>query len=453
MGTADGTDILTEKYVYDANGNRTEINYPIDKTSVSYQYDELDQLKIETLRNGTVNEFDYDGFGNRIKVTVTQNNNQTTSKSAVYNIANQLEQFGEEIITYDANGNRETDGKYSYKWNNADQLVSVTKLGEPTPFAIYQYNEDGKRIQKSVNGVVTNYHYDGDSLNVLYETDGQNNVVRSYTYSEDGQMLSMQKGNQTYFYHYNAHGDVIALTDQNGQKVASYEYDAWGNVLKAKEEDLVKDNPYRYAGYQYDHETGLYYLIARYYQPEHGVFLSLDPDPGDSDDILTQNGYTYANNNPVMMVDPDGHLPWLAVNAGFAIYDGYKAYKTGKGTKYVLKKAALGAVGGGKLKVAKKAVKLATSRSRAVRQAWSDERELIIRTGKGTRNWSNKRKKEIVKTGKAKGMIGHHINNVKHHPNQAGFASNIRFVSSKEHYRLHNNGRWREKTTGKHITR
>ncbi|MED4271270.1 hypothetical protein P9199_14145, partial [Geobacillus stearothermophilus] len=36
------------------------------------------------------------------------------------------------------------------------------------------------------------------------------------------------------------------------------------------------------------------------------------------DDILTQNGYTYANNNPVMLVDPDGHFFWFAVNAGFA---------------------------------------------------------------------------------------------------------------------------------------
>ena len=49
----------------------------------------------------------------------------------------------------------------------------------------------------------------------------------------------------------------------------------------------------------------MYYLMARYYHPTHGVFSSLDPDPCD-DDTLTQNGYTYANNIPVMMVDPDG---------------------------------------------------------------------------------------------------------------------------------------------------
>lgn len=41
----------------------------------------------------------------------------------------------------------------------------------------------------------------------------------------------MRKGNDTFFYHYNAHGDVIALTDQQGKVVAKYEYDAWGNPM------------------------------------------------------------------------------------------------------------------------------------------------------------------------------------------------------------------------------
>ncbi|MER2172575.1 MAG: hypothetical protein ABS938_18315 [Psychrobacillus psychrodurans] len=54
------------------------------------------------------------------------------------------------------------------------------------------------------------------------------NVIRSYTYSVLGPLSSMKKGNQTFFYHYNAHGDVIALTDESGQVVSSYEDDAWG---------------------------------------------------------------------------------------------------------------------------------------------------------------------------------------------------------------------------------
>jgi RHS repeat-associated protein len=348
VGTADGTEISTEKYSYDAIGNRTKIEYG-DGASISYEYGDLDQLMKETLRDGTVKEYNYDGFGNRKTVTSTVGT-QTTTVTSTYNVANQLTNFGSEAITYDANGNRVADGKYKYEWNAADQLVSITKAGESMPFVTYQYNEDGKRIQKNVNGVVTNYHYDGDSLNVLYETDGQNNVVRSYTYAENGQLLSMNKGGQKFFYHSNAHGDIIALTDASGQKVASYEYDAWGNVLKAEEADQVKDNPYRYAGYQFDHETGLYYLIARYYNPSHGVFLSMDPDPGDDDDILTQNGYTYANNNPVMLVDPDGHYVQIIIYGGIAAYRGYKlykGYKTYKKIKNVSKLAKVNKKGPG----------------------------------------------------------------------------------------------------------
>ncbi|AST06222.1 hypothetical protein AF2641_04685 [Anoxybacillus flavithermus] len=165
----------------------------------------------------------------------------------------------------------------------------------------------------------------------------------------------MKKGGATYFYHYNAHGDVIALTDAQGNVVARYEYDTWGKLL-SKSGEMADENPYRYAGYQYDEETGLYYLIARYYHPTHGVFLSMDPDPGDADDILTQNGYTYANNNPVMMVDPDGHFVWMVVNAGLAAYEGYKAYKAGKGWIGVTATVAMGVIGIGKLKAASKAV-------------------------------------------------------------------------------------------------
>jgi RHS repeat-associated protein len=62
----------------------------------------------------------------------------------------------------------------------------------------------------------------------------------------------------------------------------------------------------------YDKETSMYYLMARYYHPVHGVFLSVDPDPGDEDDSVTQNGYTYGNNNPVMNLDPDGNMAFLA---------------------------------------------------------------------------------------------------------------------------------------------
>ncbi|MDA2423085.1 RHS repeat-associated core domain-containing protein [Bacillus cereus] len=86
------------------------------------------------------------------------------------------------------------------------------------------------------------------------------------------------------------HGNVVAMTDQNREVVATYEYDSWGNVLKSDVKGIAADNPFGYAGYMYDKEIGMYYLIARYYQPDHGVFLSVDPDLGDEDDPITMNG-------------------------------------------------------------------------------------------------------------------------------------------------------------------
>ncbi|MEY6549256.1 RHS repeat domain-containing protein [Bacillus cereus] len=118
------------------------------------------------------------------------------------------------------------------------------------------------------------------------------------------------------------HGDVVAMTDQNREVVATYEYDSWGNVLKSDAKGIAADNPFGYEGYMYDKEIGMYYLIARYYNPEHGVFLSVDPDPGDEDDPVTMNGYTYGDNNPVMKVDPDGHYAIALAAAGTNFWNG-----------------------------------------------------------------------------------------------------------------------------------
>ncbi|WP_255258214.1 DNRLRE domain-containing protein [Bacillus toyonensis] len=303
--------LLSERYQYDKTGNRTKITHEGTGgkvTETNYVYDPINQLLKESLPNGTVKDYTYDGFGNRTSLKVTENGKETKSVTATFNEGNQLVKFGNESLTYDANGNRTSDGKYTYTWNEADQLVAVTKKGESNSFATYKYDDDNRRIEKNVNGVVTRYFYDGDSINPLYETDGSGNVLRQYVYSIDGARLAMKTQGQTLFYHYGPRGDVVAMTDQNGQVVANYEYDAWGNLLKSDTKGIAADNPFGYAGYMYDKEIGMYYLIARYYNPDHGVFISADPDPGDDDDPVTQNGYTYADNNPAMLTDPDGHF-------------------------------------------------------------------------------------------------------------------------------------------------
>ncbi|WP_163655848.1 DNRLRE domain-containing protein [Listeria sp. PSOL-1] len=353
IGNASGSAILDESYTYDAASNRTSIdNKQTGKTT--YTYDAVNQLTKETLPNGTVKSYTYDGFGNRTRVELS--GNETKTISARYNQGNQLVEWNGKALTYDENGNRTSDGKYTYTWDTGDRLVAVMKKGESKPFVTYTYDDDNRRLSKTVDDVTTNYHYDGDSIDVLYETDASGTVTRQYVYSDDNVRLAMKMNGQTLYYHYNAHGDVIALTDEAGQVVGKYQYDAWGTVLQSEATTPeAKANPYGYAGYRYDEEIQQYYLMARYYEPEQGVFTAYDPDPGDEDDPQTMNGYNYANNNPVMYVDPDGNFAYamaagfafgpvgwglaLGVSAAWAGYQTYKWYKARKGRTHSYSKS------------------------------------------------------------------------------------------------------------------
>ena len=74
---------------------------------------------------------------------------------------------------------------------------------------------------------------------------------------------------------------------------------------------LGTQNPFRYRGYYYDNETGLYYVSSRYYDPEIGRFINAD-----TTDVLTatpmaltdKNLFAYCDNNPVMRADNGGEF-------------------------------------------------------------------------------------------------------------------------------------------------
>ncbi|MDP4153867.1 MAG: RHS repeat-associated core domain-containing protein, partial [Bacillota bacterium] len=110
------------------------------------------------------------------------------------------------------------------------------------------------------------------------------------------------------FYNYDAHGNVITLTDTNYSVVKSYTYDAFGNEINPDPND---QNPFRYCGEYFDKETGDYYLRARYYDTSTGRFLTEAPA------ISGSNWYIYAENNPIMFTDPSGlviNLPGVNSN-------------------------------------------------------------------------------------------------------------------------------------------
>ncbi|MBQ7232478.1 MAG: RHS repeat-associated core domain-containing protein [Bacillales bacterium] len=118
-------------------------------------------------------------------------------------------------------------------------------------------------------------------------------------------LLYVNDGNEIY-YHFNAHGDVVVLTDEDGTKEKSYSYNAFG-----VEEDpsALDDNPFRYCGEYFDKVNEKIYLRARYYDAGQGRFTQEDPIRDGS------NWYSYCGGNPVMFVDPNGLDSWVFYDA------------------------------------------------------------------------------------------------------------------------------------------
>lgn len=116
---------------------------------------------------------------------------------------------------------------------------------------------------------------------------------------------------KSYVYGKNGQGDIIYIFNITGDKVAEFAYDAWGKPVSSQYYNSNNNpgvifSPFRYRGYWYDEETGLYYLNSRYYNPAWGRFLNADIYLNANGDIIGYNLFAYCGNNPENNSDPSG---------------------------------------------------------------------------------------------------------------------------------------------------
>ena len=138
---------------------------------------------------------------------------------------------------------------------------------------------------------------------VLQTYDDQMQARETYTYGNGRTSYLNHQTGDSYQYLTNQSGSVTGLT-KDGQAVASTSYNLYGST---KENSDETGNPFAYNGEARD-VTGLDYLRARYYDSQVGTFLTEDSYSGELTDPLSQNLYTYVQNNPVNYTDPSGHL-------------------------------------------------------------------------------------------------------------------------------------------------
>lgn len=271
-------------YEYDAEERITRVTDSVDGVT-EYTYDAQGQLLSETNDGVAVNTMTYDSYGN----ILTKNGKAYTYGDSTWK--DLLMSYDGQSIAYDAQGNPTSYLGHTLTWEKGRQLKSFDGN-------TYTYNANGIRTSKTVNGVKHTYTLEG--IKILQETWGSNTLVPLYD-NEDSVCGIIYNGTPYYFFK-NQQGDIIAITDQNGDVIAKYSYDAWGLCTITQDSSVVgiaSINPYRYRGYYYDHEIGMYYLQSRYYNPVVGRFVNIDEPIF----IASKNLFCYCINDPISQID------------------------------------------------------------------------------------------------------------------------------------------------------
>ena len=316
-----------------------------DGTEESYSYDKADRLSAQTDKNADGSllhsyTYTYDGAGNIIKIGGTAD---TAAGHAVmtYDKDNRLATYNGEKVTYDERGNmlhgplNGEMGDYTYDCRN--RLIE-TKAADGTVTA-YTYDAENTRLTEETENTRHTFVTDKETTysQLLTETISEKHLLTyketatiTYTYGNglisDSRKEAKGSDTEKRYYHYNHIGSTTAITDADGDLLYSFTYGTYGELTgiydadgqkmagEAAGQSSIKETlqaeklRFLYNG-RYGVETGangLYYMRARYYNPQIKRFINRDIIDGSITDSQSLNKYSYVQGNPVSLIDPFG---------------------------------------------------------------------------------------------------------------------------------------------------
>ncbi|MEK7564320.1 MAG: FG-GAP-like repeat-containing protein [Patescibacteria group bacterium] len=319
-------------YTYDANGNILTIINDSETDSaktVTYSYDDLNRLLSATAtsvaggQSTYTHTYVYDALGNITSGPI----GSYTYAGTNYANPHAATSINGVTYTYDNSGNVTGNGSLANTWNYKDQLTQAV-LGGVT--STYTYDHMGERATLANGTTTTAYPND------LYNTDGTKKTKS--VYAGDNLVATIETVSSVvtpYYTHTDHLGSTTATSDGSGALVETLDYFPFGNQRISSGAHTEQR---QYIGQEYDEETNLNYLNARYYNSQTGKFISQDPvflglgvDPRTQEalrDPQSLNSYSYARNNPITLSDPNGEWVHIAIGAGAGIVGqyGYDVY-------------------------------------------------------------------------------------------------------------------------------
>ncbi len=299
---------------YDGSGNLKSIG------ADTYTYDQSSRLLSGTA-GGERQDYTYDAFGNITQIAHTDAGDTLTTRSiGVVPSTNRLS-----VATYDAAGNLTSWAGNTYTWDALGSLVQFN--GGQNGGGTYLYDVEDRRV--AVLKSPDNTAAAKDETYIVRSLAGQ--TLREFTvtgptspatraWSKDylyaaGNLLASVKtdgagGEDIRHYHRDHLGSPRLITDASGSEVGRRTYLPYGEMVT----DTASDETHKYTLHERDEnfagtDDDLDYMLARYYSPHLGRFLSCDPERGRAERLQTLNRYAYAWGNPVKNVDPDGRDP------------------------------------------------------------------------------------------------------------------------------------------------
>ena len=325
-------------YAYDDSGNIVSIGR--DK----FAYDGVNRLKAGSVNaHGVVTSqsFGYDRYGNLLGIatTIANGSDFPTADGVTFSVSaatNRLDSVchptrGCETWTYDDDtGNLTRNQKriggalvydVAYDW---DATGAMTELDSGNAHERYVYDANDERV------VMVSLDGDDEVIRRWTWRDGTNKVVREavehvgtdrwseprdYVYRNGSLLAAFESSTATVaerHYHVDHLGTPRLITDAGRHKLAIEVYLPFGERAPGGEAAYIGfSDRMRFTGHERDGDGSPYrpmldYMHARYYTPEWGRLLSVDPGGFYRERPQSWNRYAYASNNPINRFDPDG---------------------------------------------------------------------------------------------------------------------------------------------------